>query len=312
MNWTEISILTTNEAVEPVSHVLYEAGVTGIAIEDPADFLRVRENRFGEIYELNPDDFPAEGVVIKAYLPNTDNLNETVDEIKQNISKLTEFQIDIGENKVTLSDVKEEDWATSWKKYYHPVKVSDRFTIVPTWEDYTPESDELIIELDPGMAFGTGTHPTTVMCIQALEKTVKKGDSIVDVGTGSGVLSIAAALLGAKEVKALDLDAVAVEAARQNISLNHMDEIVMVEQNDLLNGITEQADIVVANILAEVIISFSDDAARAVKKGGYFIASGIIEQKTEVVKAALQKAGFMVEETIRMEDWAAFIARRLN
>ncbi|GIN20044.1 MAG TPA: 50S ribosomal protein L11 methyltransferase [Bacillus bacterium] len=312
MNWTEISILTTNEAVEPVSHVLYEAGVTGIAIEDPADFLRVRENRFGEIYELNPDDFPAEGVVIKAYLPNTDNLNETVDEIKQNISKLTEFQIDIGENKVTLSDVKEEDWATSWKKYYHPVKVSDRFTIVPTWEDYTPESDELIIELDPGMAFGTGTHPTTVMCIQALEKTVKKGDSIVDVGTGSGVLSIAAALLGAKEVKALDLDAVAVEAARQNISLNHVDEIVMVEQNDLLNGITEQADIVVANILAEVIISFSDDAARAVKKGGYFIASGIIEQKTEVVKAALQKAGFMVEETIRMEDWAAFIARRLN
>lgn len=312
MNWTEISILTTNEAVEPVSHVLYEAGVTGIAIEDPADFLRVRENRFGEIYELNPDDFPAEGVVIKAYLPNTDNLNETVDEIKQNISKLTEFQIDIGENKVTLSDVKEEDWATSWKKYYHPVKVSDRFTIVPTWEDYTPESDELIIELDPGMAFGTGTHPTTVMCIQVLEKTVKKGDSIVDVGTGSGVLSIAAALLGAKEVKALDLDAVAVEAARQNISLNHVDEIVMVEQNDLLNGITEQADIVVANILAEVIISFSDDAARAVKKGGYFIASGIIEQKTEVVKAALQKAGFMVEETIRMEDWAAFIARRLN
>ncbi len=312
MNWTEISISTTNEAVEPVSHVLYEAGVTGIAIEDPADYLRVRENRFGEIYELNPDDFPVEGVVIKAYLPNTDNLYETVDEIKQNISKLTEFQIDIGENKVTLSDVKEEDWATSWKKYYHPVKVSDRFTIVPTWEDYTPENDELIIELDPGMAFGTGTHPTTVMCIQALEKKVKKGDSIVDVGTGSGVLSIAAALLEAKEVKALDLDAVAVEAARQNISLNHVDEIVMVEQNDLLNGITEQADIIVANILAEVIISFSDDAARAVKKGGYFIASGIIEQKTDVVKAALQKAGFTVEETIRMEDWAAFIARRLN
>lgn len=310
MHWTEISILTANEAVEPISHILYEAGVSGLAIEDRADFLRVRENRFGEIYELDPNDFPEQGVIIKAYLPKTSKLNETLDRIKQNISNLKEFGIDIGENKVNLSDVKEEDWATAWKKYYHPVKVSDRFTIVPTWEEYTPEEDELIIELDPGMAFGTGTHPTTAMCIQALEKTVKKGDTIIDVGTGSGVLSIAAALLGAKEVKALDLDEVAVEAARQNISLNHVDETVTVEQNDLLNGITEQADAVVANILAEVIISFADDAARAVKKGGFFITSGIIEQKFDDVKVALQKAGFTIEETIKMKDWVTFIARR--
>lgn len=309
MNWTEISILTANEAVEPISHILYEAGVSGLAIEDRADFLRVRENRFGEIYELNPNDFPEQGVIIKAYLPKTSKLNETLDRIKQNISNLKEIGIDIGENKVNLSDVKEEDWATAWKKYYHPVKVSDRFTIVPTWEEYTPEEDELIIELDPGMAFGTGTHPTTAMCIQALEKIVKKGDTIIDVGTGSGVLSIAAALLGAKEVKALDLDEVAVEAARQNISLNHVDETVTVERNDLLNGITEQADAVVANILAEVIISFADDALKAVKKGGFFITSGIIEQKFDDVKAALQKAGFTIEETIKMKDWVTFIAR---
>ncbi|WP_313430680.1 50S ribosomal protein L11 methyltransferase [Siminovitchia terrae] len=310
MNWTEISILTANEAVEPISHILYEAGISGLVIEDRADFLRVRENRFGEIYELDPDDFPEEGVIIKAYLAKTSNLNEALDEIKENIANLKKFNIDIGENKIGLSDVKEEDWATAWKKYYHPVNVSDRFTIVPTWEDYTPSDNELIIELDPGMAFGTGTHPTTVMCIQALEKTVKKGDTIIDVGTGSGVLSIAAALLGAKEVKALDLDEVAVEAARQNISLNRVAETVTVEKNDLLNGITKQADIIVANILAEVIISFADEAAKAVKKGGFFITSGIIEQKCEEVKAVLQEAGFTIEETIRMEDWAAFIARR--
>ncbi|MBD8003622.1 50S ribosomal protein L11 methyltransferase [Bacillus norwichensis] len=310
MNWTEISILTANEAVEAVSHILYEAGISGLVIEDRADFLRVRENRFGEIYELDPDDFPEEGVIIKAYLAKTSLLHETLDEIKKNIANLKNFNIDIGENKLGLSDVKEEDWATAWKKYYHPVNVSERFTIVPTWEDYTPSDEELIIELDPGMAFGTGTHPTTVMCIQALEKTVKKGDSIIDVGTGSGVLSIAAALLDAKEVKALDLDEVAVEAARQNISLNRVAEVVTVEKNDLLNGITKQADIIVANILAEVIISFANEAAKAVKKGGFFITSGIIEQKCEEVKTVLQDAGFTIEETIRMEDWAAFIARR--
>ncbi len=310
MNWTEISILTVNEAVEPISHILYEAGISGLVIEDRADFLRVRENRFGEIYELDPDDFPEEGVIIKAYLAKTSHLHETLDEMKENIANLKKFNIDIGENKLSLSDVKEEDWATAWKKYYHPVNVSERFTIVPTWEDYTPSDEELMIELDPGMAFGTGTHPTTIMCIQALEKTVKKGDSIIDVGTGSGVLSIAAALLNAKEVKALDLDEVAVEAARQNIALNGVAEVVTVEKNDLLNGITKQADVIVANILAEVIISFADEAAKAVKKGGFFITSGIIEQKCEEVKTVLQEVGFTIEETIRMEDWAAFIARR--
>ncbi|VEF47736.1 50S ribosomal protein L11 methyltransferase [Bacillus freudenreichii] len=312
MNWTEMSILTTNEAVEPVSHILYEAGVSGLAIEDRADFLRVRENRFGEIYELNPEDFPEEGVIIKAYLANTESLSETVKIIKQNISKLIDFQIDIGKNKITLSDVKEEDWATAWKKYYHPVQVSDRFTIVPTWEDYTPAENELIIELDPGMAFGTGTHPTTIMCIQALEKTVQAGDYVIDVGTGSGVLSIAAALLDAKKVTALDLDDVAVEAAIQNVALNRVEEKVSVSQNDLLNGIEEAADVVVANILAEVIISFAAEAAEAVKPNGYFVASGIINQKKEAVSNALTQAGFSIEEVISMDDWVAFISKRTN
>ncbi|MFD1705457.1 50S ribosomal protein L11 methyltransferase [Siminovitchia sediminis] len=312
MNWKEMSILTTNEAVEPISFILHEAKVGGLAIEDRADFLRDRDHPFGEIYELDPNDFPEEGVVIKAYLPETNGLMETLASIQEKIKQLADFQIDIGKAQITITDVKEEDWATAWKKYYHPVKISERFTVVPTWEEYHPAENELVIELDPGMAFGTGTHPTTVMCIQALEKTVRPGDTVIDVGTGSGVLSIAAALLGAKSVKALDLDSVAVEAARQNISLNQADDVITVEQNDLLQGITTKADVVVANILAEVIISFSGDASNVVKKNGFFITSGIIEKKADEVKKALQQAGFRVEEMIRISDWVALISRRKN
>ncbi len=311
MKWSEISIHTTNEAIEPISNILHEAGASGVVIEDPFDLVKEREDKFGEIYQLNPADYPEEGVIVKAYLPMNSFLGETVDAIKNSINNLVSYNIDIGENTVSVSEVYEEDWATAWKKYYHPVKVSERFTIVPTWEEYTPvQTDELIIELDPGMAFGTGTHPTTVLCIQALERTVKQGDKVIDVGTGSGVLSIAAAMLGAESVQALDLDEVAVESARQNIELNKVEQNVTVTQNNLLNGINIAAEIVVANILAEVILMFTDDAAKTVKKDGYFIASGIIKQKKDEVKDAIEKAGFETVETLQMEDWVAFIAKR--
>jgi ribosomal protein L11 methyltransferase len=311
MKWSEISIHTTNEAIEPISNILHEAGASGVVIEDPFDLVKEREDKFGEIYQLNPADYPEEGVIVKAYLPMNSFLGETVDAIKNSINNLVSYNIDIGENTVSVSEVYEEDWATAWKKYYHPVKVSERFTIVPTWEEYTPvQTDELIIELDPGMAFGTGTHPTTVLCIQALERTVKQGDKVIDVGTGSGVLSIAAAMLGAESVQALDLDEVAVESARQNIELNKVEQNVTVTQNNLLNGINIAVEIVVANILAEVILMFTDDAAKTVKKDGYFIASGIIKQKKDEVKDAIEKAGFETVETLQMEDWVAFIAKR--
>jgi ribosomal protein L11 methyltransferase len=311
MKWSEIAIHTTNEAVEPISNILHEAGASGVVIEDPYELEKEREDRFGEIYQLNPDDYPEEGVIVKAYLPVNSFLGETVDEIKEAINGLILHNIDIGRNTVTISEVNEEEWATAWKKYYHPVKISKKFTIVPTWEEYTPvSSDELIIELDPGMAFGTGTHPTTVMCIQALERTVQPGDQVIDVGTGSGVLSIAAGLLGAARIQALDLDEVAVNSARINIKLNKVNDRATVSQNNLLDGINETVDIVVANILAEVIVRFTNDAARIVKPGGYFITSGIILQKKQEVKDAIVSAGFEIEETIQMEDWVAFIAKR--
>ncbi|MCM3111368.1 50S ribosomal protein L11 methyltransferase [Lederbergia lenta] len=311
MKWTEISIHTTNEAVEPISNLLHENGASGVVIEDPAELFKEREDVFGEIYELNPADYPDEGVVIKAYLPVNSFIVDTIDAIKQEITDLANFNIDIGNNRVTTAEVNEEDWATAWKKYYNPVKISETFTIVPTWEEYVPSTkEELIIELDPGMAFGTGTHPTTVMCIQALERTVKKDDFVVDVGTGSGVLSIAAALLGASNVTALDLDEVAVKSAQENVELNRLAERITVKKSDLLHGLDEQADVVVANILAEVIMKLTKDAAKTVKKNGYFITSGIIQQKKLEVREAIVVAGFEVEETLVMEDWVAFIARR--
>jgi len=311
MKWSEITIHTTNEAVEPISNILYEAGSSGIVIEDSYDLVKEREEQFGEIYELNPDDYPEEGVIIKAYLPVNSFLAETVEEIKQAINNLVLYNIDLGPNKVTISEVNEEEWATAWKKYYHPVKISKRFTIVPTWEEYQPvESDELIIELDPGMAFGTGTHPTTVMSIQALEKTVKPGDYVIDVGCGSGVLSIASRLLGAEKVSALDLDDVAVQAANINVKLNKVQSNVVVKQNNLLDGIQDEANVIVANLLAEIILRFPDDAYKTLKQGGYFITSGIINQKRQEVEEGLKQSGFTIVETLVMEDWVTFISQK--
>ncbi|OES44321.1 50S ribosomal protein L11 methyltransferase [Domibacillus iocasae] len=312
MKWSEICIETVNDAVEPISNILHEAGASGVVIEDRAELDKKREGGlFGELYELNPNDYPEEGVAVKAYLPVNSFLQETVDDITAAVKNLSVYQIDIGQLKVSVSEVHEEDWATAWKQYYNPVKISEKFTIVPTWEDYEPFStDELIIELDPGMAFGTGTHPTTVMCLQALERFVKPNQHVVDVGTGSGVLAIGAALLGASRVTALDLDEVAVSAARQNVALNHAENIVSVSKNNLIDGIDDQPDVVVSNILAEVIISFTGDVTSILRPGGFFIASGIIGQKKDDVRKAMTDAGLFIAETVVMEDWVCIVGKK--
>ncbi len=311
MKWSEISIHTTHEATEAIANIFHEAGASGVVIEDSTEPDRIHEDRYGEIYELDKNDFPTEGVIVKAYLPVNSFLIETVQEIKLSIEGLSSFGLDAGSNAVHSNEIDEEDWATAWKKYYHPVKISGRFTIVPTWEQYKRvESDELIIELDPGMAFGTGTHPTTVLCLQALEKYVKHGDQIVDVGTGSGVLAIGAALLGADKVHALDLDEVAVRAAKENVNLNKVEDIVDVKQGDLLTSVKAPADIIVANILAEVIMSFSQDAYTILPSNGLFIVSGIIGQKRDLVKNDLIDKGFEIIESVLMEDWVAIVAKK--
>ncbi|QOT00949.1 50S ribosomal protein L11 methyltransferase [Brevibacterium sp. JNUCC-42] len=311
MNWSEVSIHTTAEAVEAVSSILYEAGAGGVVIEDPEILSREWSTPFGEIYHLSPDDFPTDGVIVKAYFPVNSYLGETVEEIKTQVNELLTFGLDVGKGTVTMTEVHEDDWATAWKKYYKPVAISDHITITPIWENYQPKREgELIIEMDPGMAFGTGTHPTTVLCIRAIERYLKEGDRVYDVGTGTGILSIAAAKLGAASLTAMDLDEIAVRSAQENCSINKVDDKVLVRQNNLLDGITEKVEVVVANILAEVIIRFTDDVHRVLLPGGTFIASGIIGAREDDVKQALATSNLEVIETVYMEDWVAIVAKK--
>lgn len=311
MNWTEISIHTSEDLVDPVANILHDHGASGVAIEDPSDLVKEWDTSFGEMYDLNPADYPSEGVMVKAYLPVDVLPEQLLQQIKQSIDALETHGIHVGDYTIHTNQVNEEDWANAWKAFYKPVNISDRITIVPTWEKYEPKTnDEMIIELDPGMAFGTGTHPTTVMCIQALETYLKAGDSVIDVGTGSGVLSIAAAKLGASNVRAYDLDEVAVKSAVANIKENDVDNLVHVEQKNLLADVTEQADVMVANLLAEIILQFPDDAYKLVNHGGYFITSGIIKPKEAAVKSALLQSGFQFIETLQIEDWVAIIVQK--
>jgi len=311
MKWTELCIQTTNEAVEAISNILHETGASGLVIEDPLDLVKIRNSKFGEVYALNPDDYPEDGVRIKAYLSVNSNLKDAIAEIKQAINNLRTFDIDLGKNEVTLSEVDEVDWATAWKKYYKPLRVSNRITIKPTWEAYEPvNSDEIIIELDPGMAFGTGTHPTTMLSIQALEKYSKIDDVVIDVGCGSGVLSIASAKLGADKIFAYDLDEVAVKSSKMNIELNQLSDKITVKQNNLLDLINLNADLIVSNILAEIIVQFVDDAWNNLKKEGIFITSGIIQNKKELVLDELKVQGFKIIEINESEEWISIIAQK--
>ncbi|MDQ0339615.1 ribosomal protein L11 methyltransferase [Caldalkalibacillus uzonensis] len=313
--WAEVSVHTTQEAIEAVANILHEAGASGVVIEDAEDLQRQawQKQAEGEQYlvELNPEDYPEEGVILKAYFPMNSFLGETVEEIKTALNSLLLHDIKLGRGTITLTEVHEEDWAHAWKKYYKPVRISDKITITPTWEDYQPETEEeQVIELDPGMAFGTGTHPTTVLCIRALEKYLHHGDQVIDVGCGSGVLSIAAVKLGAEQVLALDIDELAVKVSRENVKVNGVASQVKVKQNNLLDHIDQVADIIVANILAEVILRFITDAYDRLRRGGYFITSGIISQKKQEVEEALVSHGFTIVETVFMEDWVAFIAKK--
>ncbi|MFC2948399.1 50S ribosomal protein L11 methyltransferase [Virgibacillus sediminis] len=311
MKWSEICIHTTNEAIEPIANILHETGASGLVIEDPLDLEKERDTFFGEVYELNPNEYPDEGVYVKAYLPVNSFLGETVEQIKQNINNLIIYDIDIGKNDVTLSEINEEEWATAWKKYYKPVKISEKITIIPTWEEYTPtDTDEVIIEMDPGMAFGTGTHPTTVLSIQALEHYIQKGDKVIDVGSGSGVLSVASVLLGAKEVHAFDLDDVAVKSTELNVKLNKLENQVTAKQNNLLNHVNMKVDIIVSNILAEIIVRFVGDAWNNLADGGLFITSGIIQNKKQLVMDQLEQQGFNIIEVNEMEEWISVIAQK--
>jgi ribosomal protein L11 methyltransferase len=311
MKWTEVSIHTSQEAVEAISSILHEAGAGGVVIEDPEVLNREWDRPYGEIVELSPSDFPEEGVIVKGYILLDEPPKKLLDSVHSSILDLKAFGLDMGAATIASREVDEDDWSTAWKKYYKPVRVSNKVTVSPSWEDYEAGPDEQVIRLDPGMAFGTGTHPTTTLCIRALEKVIRGGEKVIDVGCGTGILSIAAAKLGAEDVLAVDLDQVAVESATLNVELNEVSNRVHVRKNDLLQEIEETYDIIVANILAEVIVTFTDQVAEHLKPNGIYITSGIIANKAEMVKDALKEAGLPVMETFNEGDWVAFISKKV-
>ncbi|CAH2214129.1 50S ribosomal protein L11 methyltransferase [Tepidibacter aestuarii] len=311
MKWIEVTIKTTTEAVEAVTSILYECEVGGVVIEDPNDFLfQDKEDIAWDYIEENVFDTGYEGVIIKAYLNEQKNIVGEVEMIREKIKLLPTYGINIGEGSVNITEVDEQDWANSWKQYYKPAKVGEKIVVKPTWEEYEKNEGEIVIELDPGMAFGTGTHETTTMCIRELEKRINNEDVVFDIGCGSGILSIAAAKLGAKKTIGVDLDEVAVKVSKENAEFNNVDSSVEIRYGNLMNVVTEKADIVVANIIADIIAILAKDVSNFLNDDGLFISSGIILDKIEFVKAALLENNFEILEVNTMGEWAAIVSKK--
>ncbi len=305
MKWIELRIKTTEEASDAISEMLTSIGSGGVAIEDPNDIRR--EISKPNTLDYVDDEFVqslGEDVIIKAYFQGDTNINELQSIIKEKISYISNF-LSTGEGYIGYSEIDEEDWATAWKKYYKPLKISNKVVVKPTWEAYEAKTDEMVIELDPGMAFGTGTHETTRMCAMLLEKYLKAGDSLLDLGCGTGILSIIGVKLGAKNAKAVDIDEVAVKVAKENCRLNYVDQDIEVCKGILSDVKPEKNDIVIANIIASVIIDISQSIPYHVKADGYFITSGIIKERKDEVLEAYLKNGFTCEEVIEMGEWVA-------
>lgn len=307
--WIEVRVITKSEALEPISGIFYSLDCKGVAIEDPEDILgREQGPLTWDFADINVLEHKGKFAVVKAYFAEEDNIEEILGYVNEKLVELKEMGIDLGEAKVEHEKMYEEDWANTWKQYYKPSKVGEKIVVKPIWEEYEQKEGELVVNLDPGMAFGTGTHETTRMCIQALEKYVKEESTVFDVGCGSGILAIAAAKLGAKLAVGVDLDPVAVESSIENVGYNNLNNIEILHGN-LVEVIEGKADIVVANILAEIICILTDDVKRVMKDGGVFITSGIIHDRVDMVCEKLEATGFEVIEKNRDGEWNCIVAK---
>ena len=303
MELTEVKVIFDAENIEKckneIINTFYEFGVSGVKIDEPMD-------RNSLDYYKNEKDFIINELAITAYFPKNAYSARREVIIKERFEELFGNRDDVVYN-ISFYDLADEDYVDNWKKYVFTTKISDRFVIKPTWRDYEKNSDELVIELDPGRAFGTGTHPTTYLCIRLMEKYIKNSHTVIDIGTGSGILMVAANKLGAKEIWGVDIDPDACEVAKENLALNGItDESTKVLVGNLLNVVENKTfDVVVANILADVILMLLKDISKVISKDGILILSGIIEDKKSIVINTCEKEGLELIEVKEDKEWVA-------
>ena len=315
MNWIQVSIYTTSKGIEPVSGRLLQLGITGIEIEDEADFKDFLENN-RDSWDYVDDDLLKEKegeTCIKTYISEDDP--DMLSSIRTSMAELKEYDTDgeFGRLEISLGNIKEEDWANNWKKYFHTMEIGDSLIVKPYWEE-APVTDKKVFEINPGLTFGTGSHHTTRLCLEDVEKTVKEDDLVLDLGCGSGILSIVSLMYGAKKATAVDIDTNSIETAYDNLARNGIDkdkyEVIIgniITDSELQKKIAgEKYDVVLANIVADVIIAILPYVKTVIKEDGTFITSGIIEDRIPDVVSALSDNGFDILSENRSADWAEF------
>ena len=307
MNWIEITISTNTMGADIVSEALLRQGAVGTQIIDRADVPDpAKPNGYWELIDPQMIEDMPEDVQVKAWFENVEALRG-LENILKALPGMAGF--DLGTLAVSRQGVQEQDWSECWKQYYKPFRAGKRLVIKPRWEGWDAKPGDLIIELDPGMAFGTGTHETTAMCVEMIEKHYR-GGSVLDVGTGSGILAIAAARLGAKDVLGVDIDPMAVRVARENVEKNGLSGVIDIREGDLVAGLDDvTCDFAVANILADVIALLAAPLRRHLKPGAIFVCSGILKEREDDVRLVLADNGYALFDRLQKGDWVALASR---
>ncbi len=316
MDWNEIVLKVDNVIAEAAIGILGEHGIEGLVIEDESilDDLSRDRGRWDYVDE-SLISFEKGKTVLKGYIGQDNELNSFIRDLRRSLELAVE-RFGRGEFELKAEPLKNRDWNTEWKKYFKPIKIGDKIIIKPSWESLDKgnsifSEDGIVIELDPGLAFGTGTHETTKMCLEFVEKYIEKGIKAYDIGCGSGILALAAAKLGAAEVLGIDMDGDAVKAAKENVKKNNEEKTCIIKQGDLLKDLDEPADLLIANIIFDVVLSLLETAAPFVKKSGLFIASGILEEKTkEMTDAVDESEYFDLLESKTENGWTAMVLKR--
>lgn len=305
MNWTQLRVSVKTEDIDRVAAIMSMLD-NGIQIEDYSDIETDLKTCYGDLIDENILNADRSHGAVSIYVPDDKNYNDYIAFLKDR------FAAEKIDAKIELLGVDEEEWSTAWKKYYHPVKVGEKLVIVPMWEKYDKKPEEIIVRMDPGMAFGTGTHETTRLVCGLIEKYLKKGDYMLDVGTGSGILAICASKLGAEKCKAYDIDPVAVRVAKENVKDNDVTNVEC-DVSDLLANVDLSGglfDFATANIVADIIVRMAPDIGAYLKTGGLLITSGIIERYADDVRRAMTANGFEPVEERMESDWVAMVWRK--